>query len=97
MAKVTEWVDRKRTRLEKQYRMSEDGFNRAVWKEKCGNKGPLLHVIESDQGKRCAGYSHAIIHAKQETQPAKSFTIIISVQYVKLNANNSAWFHKNTL
>ena len=58
MAKVTEWVDRKRTRLEKQYRMSEDGFNRAVWKEKCGNKGPLLHVIESDKGKRFGGYSH---------------------------------------
>ena len=38
--------------------MSEDGFKRAVWKEKCGNKGPLLHVIESDKGKRFGGYSH---------------------------------------
>jgi len=48
MAKVAEWVGGKRVRLEKQYRMSEDGFKRAVWIEKCGMKGPLLHVIESD-------------------------------------------------
>jgi hypothetical protein len=48
MAKVAEWVGGKRIRLEKQYRMTEDGFKRAVWMEKCGNKGPLLHVIESD-------------------------------------------------
>ena len=38
--------------------MTEDGFKRAVWKEKCKKKGPLLHVIESNQGKRCGGYSH---------------------------------------
>ena len=58
MAKVAEWVGGKRIRLEKQYRMTEDGFKRAVWKEKCGDKGPLLHVLESDQGKRFGGYSH---------------------------------------
>jgi hypothetical protein len=58
MAKVAEWVGGKRIRLEKQYRMTEDGFKRAVWKEKCGDKGPLLHVIESDKGKRFGGYSH---------------------------------------
>jgi hypothetical protein len=57
MAKVAEWVGGKRIRLEKQYRMTEDGFKRAVWKEKCGEKGPLLHVIESDKGKRFGGYS----------------------------------------
>jgi hypothetical protein len=48
MAKVAEWVGGKRIRLEKQYRMTEDGFKRAVWNEKCGDKGLLLHVIESD-------------------------------------------------
>jgi hypothetical protein len=48
MAKVGEWVGGKQIRLEKQYRMTEDGFKRAVWKEKCGDKGPLLHVFESD-------------------------------------------------
>jgi hypothetical protein len=48
MAKVAKWVSGgKRIRLEKQYRMTEDGFKRTVWMEKCGNKGPLLHVIES--------------------------------------------------
>jgi hypothetical protein len=57
MAKVAEWVGGKRIRLEKQYRMTEDGFKRAVWKEKCGDKGPLLHVFESDSGKRFGGYS----------------------------------------
>jgi len=57
MAKVAEWVGGKRIRLQKEYRMTEDGFKRAVWKEKCGGKGPLLHVIESDKGKRCGGYS----------------------------------------
>ena len=58
MGKIAEWVGGKRVRLEKQYRMSEDGFKRAVWMEKCGMKGPLLHVIESDQGRRFGGYSH---------------------------------------
>ena len=58
MAKVAEWVGGKRIRLEKQYRMTEDGFKRSVWMEKCGMKGPLLHVIESDKGRRCGGYSH---------------------------------------
>jgi hypothetical protein len=38
--------------------MTEDGFKRAVWIEKCGYKGPLLHFIESDKGKRFGGYSH---------------------------------------
>jgi hypothetical protein len=57
MAKVAEWVGGKRIRLEKQYRMTEDSFKRAVWKEKCGDKGPLLHVLESDSGKRFGGYS----------------------------------------
>ena len=58
MALVAEWVGAKRIRLEKQYRMSEDGFKRAVWKEKCGDKGPLLHVIESHNEKRFGGYSN---------------------------------------
>ena len=57
MAKVAEWVGGKRMRLQKEYRMTEDGFKKAVWKEKCGGKGPLLHVIESEKGKRCGGYS----------------------------------------
>ena len=57
IAKVAEWVGGKRIRLQKEYRMTEDGFKRAVWNEKCGDKGPLLHVIESDQGKRCGGFS----------------------------------------
>ena len=48
MAKLAEWVGGKRVRLEKQYRMTEDGFKRAVWMEKCGDKGPLFHFIESD-------------------------------------------------
>ena len=55
---VAEWVGGKRVRLEKQYRMTEDGFKRAIWMEKCGMKGPLLHVIETDKGRRCGGYSH---------------------------------------
>ena len=58
MAKVAEWVGGKRIRLEKQYRITEDGFNRAVWMEKCGNKGSILHVIESHNGKKYGGFSN---------------------------------------
>ena len=57
MDKIAEWIGGRRVRLEKQYRMTEDGFKRTVWKEKCGDKGPLLHVLESNQGKRFGGYS----------------------------------------
>jgi hypothetical protein len=58
MTKVAEWVGGKRIRLEKQYWMTEDGFKRAIWNEKCGDKGPLLHVIESHNGKRFGGFSN---------------------------------------
>ena len=58
MAKVAEWVGGKRIRLEKQYRMTEDGFKRIVWLGKCSNKGPLLHVIESLNFKRFGAYSN---------------------------------------